>query len=101
MHERIIRFPVQQRSGLGARIDAKIFTGLEQLIRAYYAKDKLALLAEINLELEILRYYLRLCKDLKLLSIKQYEYALRLLFDIGQSLGGWIKQQQTRTYAKA
>ncbi|MCP4356768.1 MAG: four helix bundle protein, partial [Chloroflexi bacterium] len=38
-----------------------------------------------------LRTYLRLSRDLKLLSIKQFEHAARLTSEVGRLLGGWKK----------
>jgi len=42
-----------------------------------------------------LRGYLRLCRDLQLLSIKQYGYASQQVAQVGRLLGGWFKSLET------
>ena len=40
---------------------------------------------------------LRLSKDLKYISIKQYEHASKLVIEIGKMNGGWMKSTQQLT----
>jgi hypothetical protein len=42
-----------------------------------------------------LRTYLRLCRDLGLLSAGQHEHVSRLVDEVGRLLGGWRKVQRT------
>jgi four helix bundle protein len=88
-------FPRNERYTFGQRIENKSIDILENLIEACYQRNKLEILRQTNRDLEVLRYFLRLCKDFKLINIRQYQYASTQLFEIGQQLGGWIKQQQT------
>jgi hypothetical protein len=37
-----------------------------------------------------LRTYLRLCRDLQLLSVAQYGYASQQVAEVGRLLGGWF-----------
>jgi hypothetical protein len=46
------------------------------------------------MKLEKIRYYFRLCKDLKLVTLQRYEVVSKMINDIGMQLGGWIKQQR-------
>lgn len=50
----------------------------------------------MNSKLDILRYQTRLLLDFQLIKTERYEYAQKLLNDIGIDLGGWIKQQKSR-----
>jgi hypothetical protein len=59
-------------------------------------RHKLPLLEQSNLRLQKLWFLTRICKDRQCLSLNQYEYAARLINEIGTELGGWIKQQQVR-----
>ena len=43
-----------------------------------------------------IRYFVRLCKDLKLISLHRYEVISKMIDEIGKQLGGWIKQQGNR-----
>jgi hypothetical protein len=44
--------------------------------------------------LDKLRIVIRLTKDLKFISIRQYQFAAEKINEIGKMLGGWIKVSQ-------
>ena len=44
------------------------------------------------MELDRLRYTVRLCRELELLTQKQYRHASGLLAEVGRLLGTWLKQ---------
>ncbi len=48
-------------------------------------------LQDADTRLAQLKQTLRLCKDLELLTLKQYEHAAERLSEIGRLLGGWQK----------
>jgi len=48
--------------------------------------------ARADVDLAKLRFYLRLCEDLRLLSLGQYEHVSRMVVEIGRLLGGWRKK---------
>jgi len=91
--ERIAKFPRNQRYSFGNLLEQKVLNILDQLIYAYYQKDKLEILKKINIEIEVVRHYLRLGKDISLLTLNQYEFSINALSEIGCQVGGWIKQQ--------
>lgn len=93
---KIARFPRDQRFTLGERMEKSLFLGLELLIRARYASQKLELLDQLNVELEVVRFQIRLAKDLKCLPVKAYGDASEKLVALGKQLGGWMKQQSKR-----
>lgn len=88
------RLPRDHKFALGDRIVAGLYTLLEELILARYAKGKLARLEALNGRLDLLRYQTRLLKDLGLMEKQRYEHAARALTAIGTNLGGWIRQQR-------
>lgn len=89
------RLPRTHRFTLGERIIAELYDLLENLISARYAKTgRLSTLVKLNTRLQVLRYQCRLLVDFELVSLKRYEYLHRQINEIGQDLGGWIKQQQ-------
>jgi hypothetical protein len=53
------------------------------------------ILKEINIQLEQLRLYMRLCKDRQYISISQYEFASKSINTSGRMCGGWLKSLQT------
>lgn len=85
------KFPRNQKFLLGDRIETLLLDILDLLIEASYSKQKYQALKKANLNLEKLRYLLRLCKDLRLISLKSYEFSARAVNDIGISIGGWMK----------
>ena len=69
------RLPKNHKFGLGDRIVSGLYDLLEGLILARYAREKLG-------QLELL------------FDERRYEYAGQLINEIGNELGGWIKQQR-------
>ena len=61
----------------------ELYNLLESLIAARYAKEKKAQLEALNIQLSILRYQTRLLLDFKLVQVNRYEYAVKLINQIG------------------
>src|SRR3954464_9042934 len=61
------KFPRNHRFVLGERIERNLYNLLETLIQARYTKSRQRLLEQANLTLEILRFQMRLAKDLQCL----------------------------------
>ena len=93
----VAKFPRSERYLLGERLETISFEVQELLLEACYTREKLHLLQKVNVKLEQARYYVRLSKDLKLLSLNCYENLSKMLNEIGVQLGGWMKQQKTKT----
>ncbi len=91
----IAKLPRSHKFTLGDRITNLVLDTLDLLIQAVYTRRKLELLQQANLNLERLRYLIRLCYDLQLLTLKRYEYVSREINEIGKQIGGWIRQQRT------
>jgi hypothetical protein len=53
--------------------------------------DKAGLLASVNVELEVLRFQLRLAKDLAALPPNSHGHAVKRLGQVGAQVGGWIE----------
>lgn len=81
------RFTISGRmANLGLQIQ-------DSLVRVSFSPkaSQLEQLNEINILLEQLRFYLRLCKDKQYLSIEQYKFASESVNTCGRMCGGWIK----------
>jgi hypothetical protein len=87
----IARFPRSHRFTLGERIERRLYWLLETLIQARYTRDRSPLLRQANLNLEVLRYQLRLAHDLRCLRTKSYGFTTQGLHEIGVMVGGWLK----------
>ena len=90
------KLPRDHKLLLGNRIITELYNILDNLIMAQYAKKKLGYLQPINARLQILRHQTRLLLDFKLMPEHRYEYASKLINEIGQELGGWIKSQRPK-----
>ena len=93
---RVEKFPRSQKFTLGDRIVNLALDILELLIEATYTRDRLPLLRRANIQLEKLRYLIRLSHDFKLLSTKQYRHISGEINEVGKRIGGWIKSQTRR-----
>jgi len=88
----ISKYPREHRFTLGERTEQRLISVLELMLQAKYSRQKVAFLEQVNLDLEVLRFLLRLAKDLKCLSLKSYGRSATALVDIGRQVGGWLKQ---------
>ena len=91
------KFPRQHRFGLAEHILQLALGFQEKLLAASLAPsaEKPSLLRQADIQLAQLRLNLRLCKDLELFTLSQYEHAASMLVEIGRLLGGWQKTMKT------
>jgi four helix bundle protein len=87
-----VKFPRSQRFVLAEALQRTALTLQEQLIEAASAEAPRPLLRQADVTLTKLRFYLRLCKDLQLISFDQYEHVSLMVNEVGKLLGGWIKK---------
>ena len=66
------KFPRNHRFVLGDRIERTLYDLLETLIQAKYSRDRKPFLDDANLKLEVLRFQVRLAKDLQCLRANSY-----------------------------
>ena len=85
------KFPRNHRFVLGERIERNLYDLLELLIQAKYNRPRQDQLRRANLLLEILRFQMRLAKDLQCLRVDSYGFAAKSIDEIGKLVGGWIK----------
>ena len=87
------RFPRNHRFVLGERLERHLYDLLETLVRARYTRQRQALLEQANLTLEILRFQVRLAKDLQCLKVNSYGFASQAIDEIGRLVGGWLRSR--------
>lgn len=90
------RLPRDHKFQLGDRMISGLYDLLESLIYARYQREKLQLLESLNSRLDVLRHQTQLLLDFELISTDRYEYASKLINNIGTDLGGWIEQQRRK-----
>jgi len=91
LYPTVNKFPKPQRFVLGQQIENAILKILQGIIEANQERNKIPYLKQISVELDKLRILIRLSKDLKFISIKQYGFVANKVNEIGKMLGGWIK----------
>lgn len=80
---------------LGERIERNLYGLLETLIRAKYTKQRQRLLEDANLSLEVLRFQMRLAKDLQYLKVESYAFAAKSIDEIGRLAPSFNRQHKT------
>jgi hypothetical protein len=73
------KFPRNHRFVLGERIERNLYSLLETLIQAKYTRNRQRLLEQANLTLEILRFHMRLARDLNCLKTNSYGFASKAI----------------------
>lgn len=90
------RFPKSERHTLAAEIKRHMFQILRLILQANRRRDKRAILMELDVELDLLRLYVRLAHDVldhASFPLRSYELWSKMLNEIGRMLGGWMKSQ--------
>lgn len=95
------KFPRSQRFVLARSVQSTVLQFQELLIEAgLWDKEDpdtaLERLKRADLLLVKLRFYLRLCHDLALLSDGQYAHVASMVDEVGRLLGGWVKKVRPR-----
>ncbi len=91
------QFPRKHRFVLGERIERRLYDLLETLLQAKYTRERQKLLQQANLNLEILRFQMRLAHDLQCLRGTSYAFASKALHEIGSMIGGWLRAGVEKT----
>lgn len=94
---RLKDFPRQERYALGVQCEAAILRVLADIISASKApRDRRAdFLDSAIRELNMVRVYIRLAKDIKALDMNGYVVLEERAIEIGKMLGGWLRATKT------
>ncbi len=89
----IEQMPKKDKYITGQKIEQITLDLLEYLISATYTtKEKKSLyLNQAAIKLDLLKLLIRLAKDIKAISLKQYLLLEEILQEIGKMIGGWIR----------
>ena len=86
-------FPKKDRYALGQKCENLILDVLELILFAAQSskEDKLGTLEKASVKLNILKTFIRLTKEFRILDLRKYIILQENLNEIGRMLGGWIK----------
>jgi hypothetical protein len=95
----IERFPSFERYALRTQIKNCMYRIYEMIIRNNSRRDKIQGWYDIDVELKILRGYVRRSRKRgsRYLSIKSYETACKKLGEIGRIIGGLINKEKNKS----
>lgn len=87
------KFPREHRFVMAHKVQETALQFQEHLIEAglYRGKARERSLARADVVLTKLRFYIRLSKDLHLLTPRQYKHVAQMVAEVGRLLGGWRK----------
>ncbi len=80
------RLPHSHKFILGDRIIKRLYKLLDEMVLARYEQDKLKRLEAIDPEIVLLRYQTRLLRKFELIDDGKYEFASKLIDEIGRNL---------------
>ena len=92
VHTLLNKFPKSEKYTMAQKIENTSLNFLESIIQSNNDFDKKESLKKAIVELDKLRIFFRLSKDLQFISFDQYEYGSNLINEIGRMLGGWYKK---------
>jgi len=90
------QFPKSERYTLVADIKRSMYIMLRLVISANKKYYKKTTIQDLDIELDILRSYVRISHDLGFLPFNKYENLAKQLNEIGRMIGGWIKSINKR-----
>lgn len=90
--------PKQSRFTLGTKIDTLFIDILELFyIASYLGKtEKLTVLQKTNGKLDVLKFFLQISWELKILDTKKYIELSQALDQVGKMLGGWKRGLESK-----
>lgn len=85
--------PRKDKYTLGQKCEIAILEVLESIIMASNLpkQEKLPVLKQASMKLDLVRVFLKLARDVKALENKKYQLLESQTEEIGRMLGGWIK----------
>ncbi len=94
-----LKFPREQRFVLAKRVQDTVLDFHENLLEAGLSKGtaRAEWLVRSDIALAKLRVYLRLCRELRLFSMAQYEHVIRMVSEVGRLLNGWRRVDEAVT----
>jgi four helix bundle protein len=98
MYSLINKFPKSQRFVLGQQLENTLLDILKGIIQANQERNKLEILKQVSVDLDKFRILYRLAKDLKFMSIRQYQFGAEKINEVGKILGGWTRQQREQAH---
>jgi hypothetical protein len=98
-HSYHINLKIPDRATIGEKIDGEFLNLLEFIFRACFAYDKLeklSFVSQANSKNDLIKFFLQITWEQKILDHKQYGDLIVLIEEVGRMLGGWKKDIRER-----
>ena len=86
------KFPKTEKFALCTQIKNSVHTMVRHTIRAQKSRDKLQWLFEVDVELEVLRHFVRHSYNRRYLSARRLKIVTEHIAEIGRIIGGLVKR---------
>lgn len=95
----MISIPKIYRYSLGLRIDNLFIDIIEHIVSSLSPgkESKFNSLNYISVKLDLLKFLLKICWELKIFNAKKYTDLSLSVYEVGRMLGGWIKNTKKFT----
>lgn len=98
-HDILLKFPKCERFALAADIKNTTSSGLKKIIGAhkeYNKAQKLAFLNALDVDLKVLKVFIRISHKRKYITSKNYMAWSKKITNISNLMGGWIRSCASR-----
>ena len=97
-HEYRKVIPKQDRFTIFEKADTLIIELVASFLEAGYVQrvNKVGILDKSSVTLNMIRFFIRLMKEIKVIDNKKYIILQEMIDEIGRMLGGWIRSSGTR-----
>jgi len=88
-----MHFPKDSKYTLGNKIDSLLLETIEFIVGGSYLDkiEKLIYLKRASFKLDLLKFFLQVAWEIKVLDNKKYISISEKLNEVGKMIGGWIK----------
>ena len=86
-------FNKEYKYTIGENLKKETIEAITNIYRANISEEKKIHLAKARENIEVIRLYLRILKDLKQITVKQIAYANSYIENVSKQLTGWHKSQ--------
>jgi hypothetical protein len=93
----VAKLPRERKFTIGDRLLDRCITVLETVTQAYYSPrtQKTPILHSVNIQLEVIRQFLRFLFEANVHDIRKHEHFSRSIDELGAAIGGWLKSVHT------
>ena len=93
---KVEKFPKSYRFLVGQNLVSSSMDLLMNLVDASYQSRNTTALAAAVRNVNRVRHLVRISKDLRLMNLNAYEFASRVVDEIGRMTGGWWKSEKRK-----